>query len=148
MILGLGTDLVDVARFRRVVERHGDGFLERLFSAAEIERCRRTRRPAEHLAARFAAREALVKALGTGLVGRMSWRDMEVVAADAPGVYEVELRGAVGDEARRLGATRVLLAMTTTREVAAATVVITGNAECRMQSAECEKVPDPSPSGA
>jgi holo-[acyl-carrier protein] synthase len=125
MILGLGTDLVDVERFRRAAERHGDGFLERLFSAAEIEACRKMRRPAEHFAARFAACEALLKALGTGLAGRMSWRDMEVVPGDGPGVFRIELRGAVREEAERLGATRVLLALTTTREVAAATVEIT-----------------------
>jgi len=124
MILGIGTDLVDVARFRRVTERHGDGFLERLFPAAEVERCLATRRPVEHLAAGFAAREALVKALGTGLVGTMSWRDIEVLPGEGPGVYGVELRGAVRAEAERQGATRVLLAVTTTREIAAATVVI------------------------
>lgn len=124
MILGIGTDLVDVGRFRRVVERHGDGFLERLFAPAEIQACRRLRRPDEHLAARFAAREALLKALGTGLVGPMSWRDMEVVAGEAAGVYRVEVRGAVRAEAERQGATRFLLALATTREVAAATVVI------------------------
>ncbi|RPJ74771.1 MAG: holo-[acyl-carrier-protein] synthase [Acidobacteria bacterium] len=124
MILGLGTDLVDVERFRRVTERHGDGFLERLFSPAEIAACRKMRRPAEQLAARFAAREALLKALGTGLVGPMSWRDIEVLPAGARGVYTVEVRGAVRAEAERLGASRLLLAMTTTREVAAATVVM------------------------
>ncbi len=85
MILGIGTDLVDVERFRRAAERHGDGFLERLFSAAEIEACRKMRRPVEHLAARFAACEAVVKALGTGFVGPMSWRDIEVVPAEGPG---------------------------------------------------------------
>ena len=124
MILGIGTDLVDVERFRRAAERHGDGFLERLFSAAEIEACRKMRRPVEHLAARFAACEAVVKALGTGFVGPMSWRDIEVVPAEGPGVYRVELCGAVREEAERLGATRVLLALTTTRALAAATVVI------------------------
>lgn len=135
MILGIGTDLVDVERFRRVAERHGDGFLERLFSPAEIEGCRRMRRPAEHLAARFAAREAMVKALGTGLVGPMSWRDMEVVPAEAPGLYRVELRGGMRAEAERQGATGVLLSLATTRAVAAATVVITSSAECKVQSA-------------
>jgi holo-[acyl-carrier protein] synthase len=137
VLLGIGTDLVDVARFRRVTERHGEGFLERLFPPAELERWRATRRSVEHLAAGFAAREAVVKALGTGLVGQMSWRDIEVVPSGGRGVYELELRGAVRAQAERLGASRVLLALTATREVAAATVVITGNAECTMHTAEC-----------
>ena len=124
MILGIGTDLVDVGRFCRVTERHGEGLLERLFWPAEIEACRRMRRPCEHLAARFAAREALLKALGTGLVGPMSWRDMEVVPGQAPGVHVIEVRGAVREQLDSLGAARLLLAMTTTREVAAATVLI------------------------
>jgi len=92
MIVGLGTDLVDVARFRRVADRFGDHFLESVFSADEIGWCRRRRRPWEHLAARFAAREAVLKALGTGLSGGMSWKDIEVVPRPGPGTCGMELR--------------------------------------------------------
>ena len=124
MIVGLGSDLVDVGRFRRAVERHGDGFLEGLFSAGEIGACRRKRRCTEHLAALFAAREAALKALGTGLVEGMSWKDMEVLPGPVAGVYRMRLDGAVGLAATRLGATSVHLAITTTREVAGATVIL------------------------
>ena len=123
-VAGLGIDLVDVARFSRIAARHDPGFLNSLFTPAELAWCRRRRRPDEHLAARFAAREAVLKALGTGLVGLMSWRDIEVVPGDAPGVATLRLGGAVGDEARRRGIGRVHLALTTTRSLAAACVVI------------------------
>ena len=123
MIVGLGTDLVDVHRFGRVMDRHGESFLESLFSPSEIRACR-VRRGREQLAARFAAREAMLKALGTGLVGGMSWKDMVVVAGAVPGVYSLELRGGVLETTRRLNVRRVHLAITTTCSLAAATVVL------------------------
>jgi holo-[acyl-carrier protein] synthase len=125
-VVGLGIDLVDVARFSRVAARHSPGFLESLFTPAEIGWCRRTRRPEAHLAARFAAREAVLKALGTGLVGLMSWREIEVVPGEAAGTASLRLGGAVGDEAERQGVTRVHLALTTTRAIAAAWVLLEG----------------------
>ena len=96
MILGTGLDLLDTARFSRVVARHDAGFVEGLFSEAERAWCARQRRPDEHLAARFAAREAVLKALGTGLVGSMSWKDIEVVPGATRGTASLVLRGAVG----------------------------------------------------
>jgi holo-[acyl-carrier protein] synthase len=124
MIVGLGTDLVDVARFRRVADRFGDHFLETLFSPAEIDWCRRRRRPWEHLAARFAAREAVLKALGTGLAGAMSWKDIEVVPLEGPGTYAMALRRKVREAADDLRVREVHLALAIGREVAAATVVL------------------------
>ena len=128
MIVGLGTDLVDVARFRRVADRYGDHFLESLFSPAEIGWCRRRRRPWEHLAARFAARVAVLKALGTGLVGGMSWKDIELVPGGGPGTCAMELRRQVREAADRLGVRHVHVAMSVGRDVAAATVVLEGRA--------------------
>jgi holo-[acyl-carrier protein] synthase len=124
MILGTGLDLLDTARFSRVAARHGAGFVEGLFSAAERAWCARQRRPDEHLAARFAAREALLKALGTGLVGAMSWKDVEVVPGEARGTASLVLRGAVSAEAERQGVRRIHLALATTREIAAASVIL------------------------
>ncbi len=126
VILGTGFDLVDVARFSRVASRHDEGFVAGLFSEAERAWCARQRRPAEHLSARFAAREAALKALGTGLVGRMSWKDMEVVPGRSRGAVTLVLRGEVAAEAARQGVCRVHLALATTREVAAASVVLEG----------------------
>ena len=126
MILGIGIDLVDVARFGRVAARHDPGFIESLFPASEIAWCAARRHRDRHLAARFAAREAVLKALGTGLVGLMSWRDIEVSPAEGPGTARMVLRGAVGEEAERQGVRRVHLATTMTREVAAAIVILEG----------------------
>ncbi len=126
VILGTGLDLLDTARFSMAVARHGAGFVEGLFGEAERAWCARQRRPDEHLAARFAAREALLKALGTGLVGRMSWKDIEVVPGPARGTASLVVRGAVGEEASRQGVKRIHLALATTRKVAAASVILEG----------------------
>jgi holo-[acyl-carrier protein] synthase len=126
MILGIGVDLVDVARFSRVAARHEPGFIESLFPAAEIAWCAARRHRDRHLAARFAAREAVLKALGTGLVGLMSWRDIEVAPGDGPGVARMAVRGAVGVEAERQGVTAIHVALTVTRQIAAAVVVLEG----------------------
>ena len=80
MILGIGTDLVDIRRIAKVLDRHGERFIERIFT--EVERRRAERRPVTRIATyakRFAAKEACAKALGTGLRGGVFWRDMGVV---------------------------------------------------------------------
>ena len=126
VVLGIGFDLVDVGRFSRVAARHDPGFIDSLFPAAEAAWCAARRRRDEHLAARFAAREAVLKALGTGLVGLMSWRNIRVVPGEASGTASLVLQGAVGVEAERQGVRRIHLAMTTTRDVAAASVILEG----------------------
>jgi len=126
VILGTGLDLLDTARFKRAASRLGDGLAVGLFTEAERAWCARQRRPDEHLAARFAAREALLKALGTGLVGRMSWTDIEVVPGPARGTAGLVVRGAVGEEAARQGVKRIHLALAATRTVAAASVILEG----------------------
>jgi holo-[acyl-carrier protein] synthase len=79
MILGIGTDIVDIRRFAGIMARRGDRFLARLFTARERAYCDGKAEPASHYAARFAAREAALKALGTGFAGGIGWRDVEVV---------------------------------------------------------------------
>jgi holo-[acyl-carrier protein] synthase len=78
VILGVGVDLVRIARIRQAIARWQDRFLERVFTEDEIAYARRRRDPAEHLAARFAAKEAALKALGTGLSMGVRWRELEV----------------------------------------------------------------------
>ena len=78
MIKGVGVDLAQITRLRRAVERWDERFLRRVFTEAEIAYCRRRRDPIPHLAARFAAKEATLKALGTGLAMGVNWREMEV----------------------------------------------------------------------
>jgi len=126
VILGIGFDLVDVARFSQAAARHDPGFIDSLFPAAEAAWCARRRRRDELLAARFAAREALLKALGTGLVGLMSWRDIQIVPGEATGTASLALGGAVATEAERQGVRRIHLAMATTRALAAASVILEG----------------------
>jgi holo-[acyl-carrier protein] synthase len=124
VIHGIGVDLVDVARFARIAARHDPGFVEGLFPADEIRWCARRRRRDEHLAARFAAREAVLKALGTGLVGPMSWKQIAVVPGEGAGTASLVLSGAVAAEAERQGVRRLHLALATTRTIAAAAVIL------------------------
>jgi len=79
MILGIGSDITDVRRIAKVIERHGDRFLDRIFTPIERERADRRRNRIETYAKRFAAKEACAKALGTGLRDGVWWRDMGVV---------------------------------------------------------------------
>ena len=79
MILGIGSDITDVRRIAKVLERHGDRFIDRIFTANERERAERRRNRIETYAKRFAAKEACAKALGTGFRSGVWWRDMGVV---------------------------------------------------------------------
>jgi holo-[acyl-carrier protein] synthase len=79
MILGIGSDITDVRRIAKVLERHGDRFIDRVFTAHERERAERRRNRIETYAKRFAAKEACAKALGTGFHAGVWWRDMGVV---------------------------------------------------------------------
>jgi holo-[acyl-carrier protein] synthase len=78
VVVGIGIDIVEIARIRRLMDRWQDRFLQRVFTEAEIAYARRRHDPAQHLAARFAAKEATLKALGTGLSMGVRWREMEV----------------------------------------------------------------------
>jgi holo-[acyl-carrier protein] synthase len=79
MILGIGSDITDVRRIAKVIERHGERFIDRVFTAAERARAEKRRNRVETYAKRFAAKEACAKALGTGLRAGVWWRDMGVV---------------------------------------------------------------------
>ena len=79
MILGLGSDLIDIRRIEQAIERFGDRFLDRIFTAAERRKCDRRANPAASYARRFAAKEACSKALGTGFRHGVFWRDLGVV---------------------------------------------------------------------
>jgi holo-[acyl-carrier protein] synthase len=79
MIIGIGSDLIDVRRIAKVIERHGDRFLDRIFTTAERSRAERRAKSTETYAKRFAAKEACSKALGTGIRAGVWWRDMGVI---------------------------------------------------------------------
>ncbi len=92
MILGIGSDITDVRRVAKVIERHGERFLDRIFTATERARADKRRNRIETYAKRFAAKEACAKALGTGLRGGVWWRDMGVVNLPS-GRPTIELAG-------------------------------------------------------
>ena len=93
MILGIGTDVVEKTRINALLARFGERFRARVFTPAEREAARGRACEASALAKRFAAKEACLKALGTGLAGGISWQDMEI-ANDARGAPSLHLRGA------------------------------------------------------
>jgi holo-[acyl-carrier protein] synthase len=105
-IVGHGIDIVETARLRRSVEAHGGHFLDRVFTAAEQAYCARSRkRYFEHLAGRFAAKEAVLKVLGTGWRGGIAWTDIEVLP-EPSGQPKLTLSGECAAIAGQLGITR------------------------------------------
>ena len=110
-IVGVGVDLVEVARLERSITEHGDRFLERCFTASEREYAGDSRRRIEHLAARFAAKEATLKALGTGLAMGIAWREMEV-RRERGREPRMVLSGRCRAIAAARGGDRVLLSLT------------------------------------
>jgi holo-[acyl-carrier protein] synthase len=125
MILGLGTDIVEVGRIASLVDRHGERFLQRVFRPAEIDLAReRGPGAAAALAARWAAREAFLKALGSGIpIHSIPYRDIEV-CRDPDGPVSLRLHGRARDAAAARGATRIHLALSHERGYAVATVVL------------------------
>lgn len=123
VILGTGVDIVEVARLRRALDRHGDRLLYRLFTEAEIAYCNASPpHRAARLAARFAAKEAALKALGLGL-RQVRWTDVEV-RRDAAGRPSLHLAGRLAALAAEKGATRFHLSLSHTQEYAVAQVVV------------------------
>lgn len=127
MIVGIGTDLVQVSRVWEVLERKGERALRRLFTPGEVARCRRSRSPRESFAARFAAKEAFFKAMATGWGRGIAWTEVEVVSAPA-GAPSLRLHGAAAVFAAERGVSRVHLSLTHTADLAAAYVVLEGDA--------------------
>ena len=125
MIIGIGTDIIEIERIERSVERFGESFLRRVFTAAEIAYCQRKKNSAESFAARFAAKEAGAKALGTGISRGVSWREFEV--RRQPGRRpELHLAGRAADIATSLGIRRLALSLTHSRKEAMAVVIAEG----------------------
>ena len=125
MVLGLGTDLAEIGRVERSIERFGERFLRRVYTPGEIEYCLRKKASGESFAARFAAKEAGAKALGTGISRGVSWQEFEVRRRPG-GRPELYLTGRAAELAGQMGVTRVSLSLTHTREMAMAVVVMEG----------------------
>lgn len=123
-VLAIGTDLVENARIDELVQRHGRHVLDRLFSPAEQAYFATKVKPAPHVAGRFAAKEAILKALGTGWRGSIAWTDMEILN-DPNGQPHVTLSGACADIARQKNIARILISISHTDTHAIATALAT-----------------------
>ena len=121
-ILGLGIDANDIPRIAATLERYGDRFVTRIFTDGEIAYCRRRREPAIHFAGRFAAKEAAMKALGTGHSQNVLWRDVEVVRRGGP--PQLHFHGGAARRFEAMGAHSSLLTITHSETLALAQVLI------------------------
>lgn len=120
----IGIDLTEVERIRDMLARHGDRFKQRTFTAGEIAYCDSCADPSIHYAARFAAKEAAAKALGTGVWAEgVDWRDIEV-AKEASGKPVLILHGGALKHAEQQGVQRALISLTHTKETALAQVML------------------------
>ncbi len=123
-IIGLVLDSTDISRVESVIERWGDRFVLRIFTDGEIAYCRRRHRPAIHFAGRFAAKEAAMKALGTGHTQEVLWRDVEVVRHGGPPL--LRLHGGAARRFESMGGGSSLLTITHSESVALAQVLLLG----------------------
>ncbi|MDQ7006006.1 MAG: holo-ACP synthase [Acidobacteriota bacterium] len=128
MILGIGVDVIELDRVRRIMARHGNRFFDRVLTERERAYCLRHRDPAPSVGARFAAKEAWLKALGTGLAQGIGWHDVEVVRQAQEDPPRLELRGRAAELAARRGATASHLSISHERSVAVAFVILEGQA--------------------
>lgn len=124
-IIGIGVDIVETARIEQSMTRHGARFLDRLFTADERRYCDAQSVPARCYAARFAAKEAVSKAFGTGIGAEIEWLDITVLRSPE-GKPSIQLRGAGQRLAERMGVTEVMLSMSHSDHYAVAQVVACG----------------------
>jgi holo-[acyl-carrier protein] synthase len=125
MLIGTGVDLIEVERIARSIERYGERFLLRVYTDLEIAYCSSRRGSAESFAARFAAKEAGAKALGTGISRGVTWNEFQV-SRNPGGRPLLELRGRAALLATELGVRAISLSLTHTGSLAMATVVMEG----------------------
>jgi len=135
MIVGIGVDIVQVSRIRQLVESHGERFLRRAFTDREVQYCSGCAHPEQRLAARFAAKEAVLKALGVGWQKGASFRDVEV-CTNQLGAPSIELHGRTLELSRRLGVDRIQISLSHDRTYAVAHAV----AE-RLDAGACPPLP-------
>ena len=126
-ILGSGIDAAEIARIAAAVERYGDRFVRRVFTDEEIAYCRRRRDSAASFAARFAAKEAAMKALGTGHSSGVFWRGIEVFRDDGP--PRLRFNGGAARQCAWMGATSSLLTITHAQDLAIAHVLLVTDAD-------------------
>jgi len=124
-IVGLGTDIIEVVRIGHMLERHGEQFLRRVYTTTEVEYCQARRDHTQHFAGRWAAKEAVMKTLGTGWAQGVTFRDIEV-RSHPGGKPTIGLSGGAREKARELGITQVLITISHCRAYATATAIAIG----------------------
>lgn len=122
MVVGVGTDLIEIARVQQSLDRFGERFTGKVFTPGEVAYCQRKKQAAESFASRFAAKEAAAKALGTGISRGIGWREIEVrrLPGQRPTIH---LSGRAAELARGLGIHNLHLSLTHSRDVAMAVVI-------------------------
>ena len=123
MILGIGTDLTEVARIRQSIERYGERFVNRIYTEAERQYAASKANADERFAARFAAKEAGMKAIGTGWRHGVTWQDFEVVN-EPSGRPTLKLHSVAREIADRMGVQHISISLTHTAEIAFAIVIL------------------------
>jgi holo-[acyl-carrier protein] synthase len=124
-VVGIGADIVECLRIAKMLERHGELFTSRVYTPQEIEYCSSRKSATQHFAGRWAAKEAVLKAMGTGWVRGISWRDIEV-ASDAAGQLSIILSGGAAEVCARRGIERVLISIANCRSHATAYAIALG----------------------
>lgn len=127
-ILGIGTDIVECLRIGQMVERHGELFITRVYTPLEIQYCQSRKAATQHFAGRWAAKEAILKAIGTGWRKGISWRDIEV-RNEIGGKPVVMLQGGARDVAESMGISSVLVSISHCRSHATAYALAIGKSQ-------------------
>jgi holo-[acyl-carrier protein] synthase len=135
-IVGIGTDIVECLRIGRMIQEHGELFLERVYTSREIRYCQARKHATEHFAGRWAAKEAILKCLGTGWRNGLCWTDMEI-RNDQQGKPSVLLRGAARDQAEAMRISDILLSISHCRAYATAhAIAVAGGKPATWEEAE------------
>ncbi len=124
-IIGIGTDITECLRIAQMIERHGELFINRVYTPLEIQFCQSRLHATQHFAGRWAAKEALLKALGTGWRRGISWRDIEVVS-EGGGAPSMQMHGEASNVAKHLGIERVMISISHCRSHATAYALAVG----------------------
>jgi holo-[acyl-carrier protein] synthase len=127
-IVGIGTDIIECLRIAQMIERHGDLFINRVYTDYEIQYCQQRRAATQHFAGRWAAKEAVLKALGTGWVKGISWRDIEV-RNERGGKPTVAFRGGARDVVERKAIHEMMISISHCRSHATALAIAVGLTE-------------------
>ncbi len=127
-VIGIGTDIIETLRIAQMIERHGELFLGRVYTPFEIEYCSARKAATQHYAGRWAAKEAVLKALGTGWSRGIRWRDIEV-RNELGGKPHIVLDGGALEASRRLGIDEILISISHCRSHATAYALAVGRAD-------------------